>query len=35
VVLCRLRYRLATLTVPPAAPSSDTASDNAGNPGDT
>ena len=35
VVLCRLRYRLATLTAPPPAPSSDTASDNAGNTGDT
>jgi amino acid transporter len=34
VVLCRLRYRLATLTAPPPPPAA-AASDNAGNTGDT
>jgi amino acid transporter len=34
VVLCRLRYRLATLTAPPAPPAA-AASDDAGNTGDT
>jgi amino acid transporter len=34
VVLCRLRYRLATLTAPPPPPPA-AASDNAGNTGDT